>query len=98
MLRIRRARALDGYTVRLTRTNGDVVERDLDRSRRSDLGRPAANGLISALTRLSQAPLADRPQRVIPLRACLGPNPYLDPYGSCLICLMRLFLVLAELG
>jgi len=30
MLRIRRARALDGYRVRLTLTNGDVVERDLE--------------------------------------------------------------------
>jgi hypothetical protein len=30
MLRIRRATALEGYRVRLTLTNGDVVERDLD--------------------------------------------------------------------
>jgi len=29
MLRIRSARALDGYRVRLTLTNGDTVERDL---------------------------------------------------------------------
>ena len=25
-------------------------------------------------------------------------DPYLDPYGSCLMCLMRLFLVLGERG
>lgn len=29
MLRVRRASALDGFRVRLTLTNGDVVERDL---------------------------------------------------------------------
>jgi hypothetical protein len=30
MLRIRRAIALDGYTLRLTLTSGEVVERDLE--------------------------------------------------------------------